>query len=56
MLERRQLVKDLLAGKTVDESRPVTVFLELRVNSDMAHNGRDPLVVTAYEARFHERQ
>jgi hypothetical protein len=43
-------------GKSVDESKPVTVFLELRVNSDMAHNGRYPLVVTAYEARFHERQ
>src|ERR1700757_1797015 len=43
-------------GKTVDESKPVTVFLELRVNPDMAHNGRYPLVVTAYESRFHERQ
>ena len=43
-------------GKVIDESKPVTVFLELRVNGDMAHNGRYPLVVTAYEARFHERQ
>jgi len=43
-------------GKSVDESKPVTVFLELRVNGDMAHNGRFPLVVTAYETRFHERQ
>jgi hypothetical protein len=32
------------------------VFLELTANNDMAHNGRYPLVVTAYEARFHERQ
>lgn len=43
-------------GKVIDESKPVTVFLELRVNPDMAHNGRYPLVVTAYETRFHERQ
>ena len=43
-------------GKVIDESKPVTVFLELRVNDDMAHNGRYPLVVTAYETRFHERQ
>jgi len=43
-------------GKVVDESKPVTVFLELRVNDDMAHNGRYPLVVTAYETRFHDNQ
>lgn len=43
-------------GKIIDESKPVTVFLELRVNPDMARNGRYPLVVTAYETRFHERQ
>ena len=43
-------------GKVIDESKPVTVFLELRVNSDMAHNGRYPLVVTAYETRFRQQQ
>jgi hypothetical protein len=43
-------------GKVIDESRSVTVFLQLNVNPDMAHNGRFPLVVTAYETRFHERQ
>ena len=46
----------LFGGQTVDESKLVTVFLELRVNPDMAHNGRYPLVVTAYETRFRERQ
>jgi hypothetical protein len=46
----------LFNGSSVDESKPVTVFLELTANNDMAHNGRYPLVVTAYEARFHERQ
>ena len=43
-------------GKVIDESKPVTVFLELRVNDDMAHNGRYPLVVTAYETRFRQQQ
>jgi hypothetical protein len=42
-------------GKTVDESKPVTVYLELKTNDDMAHNGRYPLVVVAYETRFHEQ-
>ena len=46
----------LFNGSSVDESKAVTVFLELTANNDMAHNGRYPLVVTAYEARFHERQ
>jgi hypothetical protein len=43
-------------GKVVDDSKPVTVFLRLAVNSDMAHNGRYPLVVVAYDIRFHEQQ
>ncbi len=43
-------------GKVVDDSKPVTVFLRLAVNSDMAHNGRYPLVVVAYDIRFHQQQ
>ena len=43
-------------GKVVDDSKPVTVFLRLAVNTDMAHNGRYPLVVVAYDSRFHEQQ
>ena len=42
-------------GKIVDDSKLVTVFLRLAVNSDMAHNGRYPLVVVAYDVRFHEQ-
>ena len=43
-------------GRPTDDSKPVTVFLRLAVNSDMAHNGRYPLVVIAYDIRFHEQQ
>ena len=43
-------------GRVVDDSKPVTVFLRLAVNTDMAHNGRYPLVVVAYDSRFHEQQ
>jgi hypothetical protein len=39
-------------NRLVNNSRKVTVFLRLRVNEDMAHNGRYPLVVTNYEERF----
>ena len=28
----------------------------MAVNSDMAHNGRYPLVVVAYDIRFHQQQ
>jgi hypothetical protein len=42
-------------GKVVDDSKPVTVFLRLAVNADMAHNGRYPLVVVAYDVRYHEK-
>jgi hypothetical protein len=38
--------------RVVNDARKVTVFLRLRVNDDMAHNGRYPLVVTNYEERF----
>ena len=39
-------------GKTVNDTKKVTVFLKLRVNDDMAFNGRYPLVVTEYQERF----
>jgi hypothetical protein len=38
--------------RVVNDARKVTVFLRLRVNEDMAHNGRYPLVVTNCEERF----
>jgi hypothetical protein len=39
-------------NRVVNDARKVTVFLRLRVNEDMALNGRYPLVVTNYETRF----
>jgi hypothetical protein len=38
--------------RIVNDTKKVTVFLRLRVNEDMALNGRYPLVVTNYEERF----
>lgn len=38
--------------RVVNDTRKVTVFLRLRVNEDMALNGRYPLVVTNCEERF----
>jgi hypothetical protein len=38
--------------RIVNDTKKVTVFLRLRVNEDMARNGRYPLVVTDYEQRF----
>ena len=38
--------------RIVNDAKKVTVFLRLRVNEDMATNGRYPLVVTNYEERF----
>lgn len=38
--------------RQVNDSKRITVFLRLRINDDMAHNGRYPLVVTNYEERF----
>ena len=38
--------------RVVNDSKKVTVFLRMRVNEDMALNGRYPLVVTNYETRF----
>ena len=38
--------------RTVNNARNVTVFLNLKLNSDMALNGRYPLVVVNFEERF----
>jgi hypothetical protein len=38
--------------RVVTDAKKVTLFLRLRVNDDMALNGRYPLVVTNYEKRF----
>jgi hypothetical protein len=38
--------------RLTNETRKVTVFLRLKVNEDMALNGRYPLVVVNYEERF----
>jgi hypothetical protein len=38
--------------RIVNDSKKVTIFFRLRVNEDMALNGRYPLVVTNYEERF----
>jgi len=38
--------------RIVNDAKKVTVFLRLRVNEDMATNGRYPLVITNYEKRF----
>jgi hypothetical protein len=38
--------------RVVNDTRKVTVFLRLIVNTDIAHNGRYPLVVSDYEERF----
>jgi hypothetical protein len=38
--------------RVINDAKKVTVFLKLRLNEDMATNGRYPLVVTNYEERF----
>lgn len=38
--------------RVVNDAKKVMVFLRLKVNADMAHNGRYPMVVTNYEERF----
>jgi hypothetical protein len=51
-VEGQVLRTGLFNQRLVNDSRKVTVFLRLRVNEDMALNGRYPLVVTNYEERF----
>jgi hypothetical protein len=51
-VEGQVLRTALFNQRVVNDARKVTVFLRLRVNDDMAFNGRYPLVVTNYEERF----
>lgn len=48
-----QVMRDgMFNSKLVNVTRKATVFLTLRVNDDMATNGRYPLVVTEYFTRY----
>jgi hypothetical protein len=51
-VEGQLLRTSVFNSRVVNDSRKVTVFLKLRLNEDMATNGRYPLVVTNYEERF----
>jgi hypothetical protein len=51
-VEGQVLRTSVFNSRAVNDSRKVTVFLKLRLNEDMATNGRYPLVVTNYEERF----
>lgn len=39
-------------GRTMNDTKPVTLFLKLALNGSMGTNGRFPLVCTKYEERF----
>jgi hypothetical protein len=51
-VEGQVLRTSLFNSRVVNDSRKVTIFLKLRLNEDMATNGRYPLVVTNYEEHF----
>jgi hypothetical protein len=51
-VEGQVLRTGVFNSRVVNDAKKVTVFLRLRLNEDMAHNGRYPLVVTNYEERF----
>jgi hypothetical protein len=51
-VEGQVLRTGVFNNRVVNDAKKVTVFLRLRINDDMAHNGRFPLVVTNYEERF----
>jgi hypothetical protein len=51
-VEGQILQTGMFNQRIVNGSKKVTVFLHLRVNEDMALNGRYPLVVVNYEERF----
>ena len=51
-VEGQILRTSVFNSRVVNDSRKVTIFLKLRLNEDMATNGRYPLVVTNYEERF----
>jgi hypothetical protein len=52
-VEGQVVIHSEFEGRVLDQSKQVTVLLQLRANPDMAHNGRYPLVVTQYEVQFH---
>ena len=51
-VEGQVLRTSVFNSRVVNDSRKVTIFLRLRLNEDMASNGRYPLVVTNYEEHF----
>jgi hypothetical protein len=51
-VEGQILRTSVFNSRVVNDARKVTIFLQLRLNEDMATNGRYPLVVTNYEERF----
>ena len=52
LLTARFLEASVSRERVVNDTKKVTVFLRMKVNEDMALNGRYPLVVTNYETRF----
>ena len=51
-VEGQVLRTSVFNSRLVNDSRKVTIFLKLRLNEDMATNGRYPLVVTNYEEHY----
>jgi hypothetical protein len=51
-VEGQVLRTGIFNQRQVQDTKKVTVFLRLATNTDMARNGRYPLVVTNYEERF----
>jgi hypothetical protein len=51
-VEGQVLRTSVFNSRVVNDSRKVTIFLKLRLNEDMATNGRYPLVVTNYEEHY----
>jgi len=51
-VEGQILRTSVFNSRVVNDTRKVTIFLKLRLNEDMATNGRYPLVVTNYDERF----
>jgi hypothetical protein len=51
-VEGQILRTSVFNSRVVNDMRKVTIFLKLRLNEDMATNGRYPLVVTNYDERF----
>jgi hypothetical protein len=51
-VEGQVLRTSVFNSRVVNDSKKVTIFLKLRLNEDMATNGRYPLVVTNYEEHY----